>query len=435
MEYSALDKSLKRELVDASRREGETLNLLNFGCFNENAHTSILAALLRHREGMFVRSFLSVILDKPENEIPNEEFEIREQKAIPDGRIPDLVICSNSLFVVVENKVCGAGDGDGQLDDYWNQAVSECERRAAQGNECKPYLVYLTLAGGTPAGWRFGTSDKEDILSGQKDGQRSCSYRDQILDWLCHRVLPECHHRERQLISSLEAYVGYLKTKCGSYPNGPLVESLKGILVRHDRSLKDIAKMYAFVAGQRWKLILDQTNDVAVVREHDALLAAFEAVRQEMLNANVFLDPWEAAYHMKWLLRNNPTLRYRNRGRFDMGAFGRVTQFTYHGDRYVQCATTGLSPDVRIHIHFKSNERPEGPYVFDEILRHGVSEKSLVDAGLVHKGNAFWEKEEPKNGTKGDCTSEDLVTFARRVVAFIRKLEALAPCLRRSVNG
>lgn len=430
-----LNESLKKELVDAFRREGETLNVLGFGCFNENAHTSILAALLRHRDGMFVRSFLSVVLDKPEKDIPDEEFEIRKQKAITSERVPDLVICSKSLFVVVENKVCGAAVGDGQLNDYWNYAVSEAERLRNQGNECKPYLVYLTLAGGTPANWSFASSKNEDILSGERDGQRSCSYREQILDWISHRVLPECRLRERQLISSLEAYVDYLKAKCGCFPNKALSECLKGFIVRHDQSLKDAARMYEFVAAQRWNLILNTPNDIKAAREHDVLLAAFETVRQEMLSANVFLDPWEAAYSMKWLLKNNPTTHYRNRGRFDMGAFGRVTQFTYCKGRYVQCATTGLSPDVRIHIHFKSNERPEGPYVFDEILRHGVSEKSLVDAGLVHEDNAFWEKEEPKNGTKGDCTSEDLVTFARRVVAFIRKLELLAPCLRGPHNG
>lgn len=402
-----------KDLVKVVRESTESINALDYGRYDENAHTEFLAAILRHRKGLFVRSFLAELLDVAEEEIPSEKYSVSTQVTIKTGRRPDLVIESDSLYVVIENKVCCAGDGGEQLHDYWIQAQDKTRSTAR-----KPYLVYLTLAGGTPAVWSIDEEERREI--GEAGFYHERSYKHNVIEWLEQRVLPNCLNSETCLVASLKVYLEYLVRKTGGFARRELAEMLKRVLVKHEgESERD---MYAYVVGQQSVPLPDTTE-----RDDAELLAeALETIRQDLVNDDVFLDQSETAYNLKWILKNNPTLRYKNMGHFDVGAFSSVGQFTYCGAKYVQCVTSGRHPDVRIHIPCSREGIAAGLYVFsDEILQYGgAAVRGALEAnGFVDEQNIF--------RLKPTIVPKDLIELARSVEAAIRRIESAVPQLAK----
>jgi len=252
-----------KELVKVVRESTESINALDYGRYDENAHTEFLATILRHRNGLFVKSFLAEVLD------------------------------------VAEDEIC----------------------------------------------------------------------RHNIIDWLEQRVLPYCLNSETSLVASLKVYVEYLMRKTGGYAKRELAEMLKD---------------------------------------------------------DIFLDQSETAYNLKRVLKNNPTLRYMNMGHFDIGAFSSVGQFTYCGSKYVQCATIGKHPDVRMHIPCSLEGISTGLYIFSkEILQYGgaVVQGALESFGFVEERNIF--------RLKPTRVPKDLIELARSVEAAIRRIEAAVPQLAK----
>ena len=94
------------------------------------------------------------------------------------------------------------------------------------------------------------------------------------------------------------------------------------------------------------------------------------------------------------ILKNNPTVEYKNRGSFNVGAFASVSQFTYDGKKFVGLATNGsqCGMKVQIHINCEPEGFKDGPYVFPEILKLGVTEAELLANGFrpsTKWGNKF----------------------------------------------
>jgi len=398
-----------KELIRVIRASNDDINAFDYGRYDENSHTEFLAAILRHRKGCFVASFLSEMLDLPEDAIPSEHYSVSTQVTIKTGRRPDLVIESDSLYVVIENKVCCAGDGGEQLHDYWIHAQNKTRTTAK-----KPYLIYLTLAGGTPAVWSIDDAERQQIA---KDGYyHERSYKHNIIGWLERRVLPMCFNSEISLIASLKVYLEYLVRKTGGFARKNLADSLKLVLQKNEGvTEKD---MYARVVEYQNA----SHSDVVEQDDVESLAEALETIRQDLVNDDVFLDQSETAYNLKWVLKNNPTLRYKNMGHFDIGVFSSVGQFTYCGSKYVQCATTGRHPDVRIHIPCSQDGIKSGPYILSEILEYGdAARRELETSGFVYEANAFRYKPvtPPKN----------LIELARSVEVVVRKIETAVPQL------
>ena len=405
------------KFADLYDRAEHRVNVLDFAPMSENAHTSFLKAVLSHKRCdklVFVNSFLKRVFD--DVYFQDTSFEIKEQSKIENGRILDLCIESNSYYIVLENKVCLAKDGDRQMQDYWEH----CERVAKEKRK-EPRLVYLTLAGGAPATWSIGEKEVEELRKGKHYFE--CSYRDEILTWFIEDVLPYCLQSETSLFHSVSIYVDAINRKAGGVSNGRLAENAKRALESNgwieDVLSKDgYAKICAISTfEQKCENATDSQNKV------DKAHAVAMILQNWCLARRIYLDPWQTAYNLKWLLKNNPTIEYKNRGRFDVGSFTSIGQFTYCGCRYVQLATC---EGLRIHIncHGFDGGMKEGPYVLSEISQLEIPSKDFEDAGFVKKGDAYYfpmQKFDPKKTALEDV--------ARHIEKMIRTLERLAPKL------
>ena len=398
-------------------RAEHRVNVLDFAPMSENAHTSFLKAVLCHKrfdKHVFVNSFLKRVFN--DAYFQDTSFEIKEQGKIENGRIPDLCIESKSNYIVLENKVCLAEDGDRQMQDYWEH----CDKVAKEKGK-EPRLVYLTLAGGAPAEWSMGEDKVKELREGKHYFE--CSYRDEILTWFTEDVLPYCLQSETCLFHSVSIYVDAIIRKAGGVGDEQLaknaIKELKSIGWVEDVLSKDgYAKICAISAFEQ-----KCENASGGQNKIDKAHAVATTLQNWCLACCIYLDPWWTAYNLKWLLKNNPTIEYKNRGRFDVGSFTSIGQFTCRGCRYVELATCD---GLRIHIncHGFDGGMEEGPYVLPEISKLGIASNDFDGAGFIKKGDLYYfpmQKFDPKKTALEDV--------ARHIEKMIRTLERLAPKL------
>ena len=432
------EEEIIKKFSDLYDRAEHRVNVLDFAPMNENAHTSFLGTILRHEhcgKQIFIKSFLKRIFDCSNDGIDfvDEKFDVKEQVTINNGRVLDLCLESKSQYIVLENKVCLASDGDRQMLDYWKH----CELMAKKSHK-KPRLIYLTLAGGAPADWSLDEKEHQVLVDNQCYFE--ASYRDEVLAWLKEDVLPNCLYSEACLVHSISLYVDRMARKVG----GDVDECLAS----------QAAKFLSHVGVLKGRIPDDSNNEnfdvvcklceklekKADKRSEDRVKfqKAFEVattLKHWFLSKCVYLDPGWTAYNLKWILKNNPTLEYKNRGRFNVGAFVSIGQFTYYGDKFVQLAT---KEGFRIHINchcFKSkcleddaDGIKQGPYVFPEIFDLGISRKDLESQGFI--ASPVWGDKYHFPMPDFDPKKTGLEEVARHIEKMIRVLEKLTPKLR-----
>lgn len=180
----------------------------------ENAHSRILRLLLQYSGGrkypIYVR-FLTLI-EKHCSIIPRDFKCVDPYFANEEDRI-DLLITDgtddNKFAVIIENKVCGAGDQDKQIERYIEQTKNKVPLEQI-------IVVYLTLDGNKEVTDKSLTENAKKYL-GVNDVSRGryvpLNYRDHIIPWI-EEIIPEMQVKEDLLISALRQYLDYLKGSC-----------------------------------------------------------------------------------------------------------------------------------------------------------------------------------------------------------------------------
>ena len=177
-------------------------NVLEEVRVNENAHTRLLMRLLEYEEAR--THFFEYLKPKCKGfnppDISNPEITVEKYRI--DGLIQD-----RNYAVIIENKVCGAVDQEGQLGRYINLCVGDLKYEKEQ-----IYILYLVDRPGKEPSEQTWDGNKEEF----SDRIRILSYKDDIIPWLegLHNTLDiETDDREKTelLRSGITQYLEYLK--------------------------------------------------------------------------------------------------------------------------------------------------------------------------------------------------------------------------------
>ena len=410
--FAGFSKELLEEIVKVQNKAEKRINVLDYALMNEDGHTYFLQKILQHeRDGkqVFIKSFLTRML---EEDYVDETFTISSQVAIVSGdekRRLDLLIESPSKYIIIENKVKLAVDGDRQMEAYWQYANEYAGDRAR--------LVYLTLAGGAPAKWSLNEHDLEKLLETGRYCEKN--YRTDIVEWLKEDVLPNCLVSESYLSQSIRLYIDSISRLSGTYDKSDMAERVYDVLKRYGVSGFDkVQEMYQALNSELGGLKTYDENWVLLKEAVDLI----GVVRTWLVRQCIYDSHWDTAYNLKWLLRNNPTLEYRAFGKFEVAPFSSITQFKYCGDNYVQLATTRydcIGTNLRIHLCCSEDGIKRGPCVFAEIEKF-VPAETMTSNGFVKDDVRYhlpmlWF-----------TTRTGLAEVARFVEAMVKKLCMLA---------
>lgn len=201
------------DLVEKYRKEREKklgqlpfrYNVLEEVRVNENAHTRLLMRLLqydparkdffKYLEGKgFASLFASLTMSKPK--ITVEKY-----------RIDGLIQKEGEYAVIVENKVCGAVDQEGQLGRY----IQQCRRLEYTDDQI--YILYLVdRAGKEPSEQTW--EDYEDYKEKFENRTFVLSYTEDIIPWMqkfLDALESNKQEKEKLLRSGVAQYLDYLK--------------------------------------------------------------------------------------------------------------------------------------------------------------------------------------------------------------------------------
>lgn len=179
---------------------------------NENAHSRILRMLLQYSGGHewpIYRSFLELVNNRSSSfclQCDNPIF-LNEKDRI-DLLINDC-ISENKYAIIVENKVCNAGDQDEQIERY----IQKQEKAGVKTKNI--VVVYLTSDGIKKISSNSLTDTAKEKLEYKSEKEKGrfveLNYKDDILHWIEKNVLPNIAIKEDLLISSIKLYIDYLK--------------------------------------------------------------------------------------------------------------------------------------------------------------------------------------------------------------------------------
>ncbi len=184
------------------------INLIDELHADENAHSRILAKLLRYKENdtyPFLERFLIDLCD-----FDLKIVKPKIEKVDSCGRI-DIPIFDKKYVVVIENKVTDKAidqntDRGGQLARYI-ETIHENYSRPLK----EIFVVYTPRTSREPQSqcWvgKNGHSYKDEFSS------RYCSlsYREKIYPWLKNEILPSISNKDLYLRSAIEQYIDYLE--------------------------------------------------------------------------------------------------------------------------------------------------------------------------------------------------------------------------------
>lgn len=184
------------------------INLIDELHADENAHSRILAKLLRYKENgkyLFLESFLTNLCGFQLN-IENPKVE----KVDSCGRI-DIPIFDKEYVVVIENKVTDKAidqntDKGGQLARYI-ETIRENYKRPLESI----YVVYTPRYTREPAD-ECWINDKDYSYQDEFESRYcSISYQDKIYPWLKEEILSSISDNDLYLRSAITQYIDYLE--------------------------------------------------------------------------------------------------------------------------------------------------------------------------------------------------------------------------------
>lgn len=204
---------LSKLLTDELGKRPYGANIIDKLHAGENAHSRILKMLLQYNGGgkypIYVK-FLSLI-KKNCLKTPSDFVCVNPYFANEDGRI-DLLIKdgkNDKFAIIIENKVCGAGDQDKQLERYIEYIKNGVSLE-------RIIVIYLTLDGQKQVSSTSLTKTAKEYLGVKQDDKGryvELNYREHIIPWI-EEIIPEMQVKEELLISALRQYLDYLKGIC-----------------------------------------------------------------------------------------------------------------------------------------------------------------------------------------------------------------------------
>lgn len=177
---------------------------------NENANSRILRGLLQYsRNGQYpiLQSFIEHLRTKADCPI---DINIRNPVLTneQDNRIDLLIKENKSYAIIVENKIWGAPDQEGQVERYIDYVIDLGIPKSGI------FVVYLTLDGNKKVTdvSLTGKAKKHLGCSNKRNGRFICmNYKNDIMPWLDTLVDLEETRKEPLLSSSITLYIDFLK--------------------------------------------------------------------------------------------------------------------------------------------------------------------------------------------------------------------------------
>ena len=223
------------DLVEKYRKEREQklgelpfrYNVLEEVRVNENAHTRLLMRLLQYepaRTDFFKylegKGFASLKMSKPK--ITAEKYRI-------DGLIQE----EGKYAIIIENKVCGAVDQEGQLGRYINLCVGDLGYEKEQ-----IYILYLVDRPGKEPSEQTWEDYEEEF----ENRTFVLSYTEDIIPWMqkfLDALESNKQEKEKLLLSGVTQYLDYLKMTFMNSHHIDMEECLKEYIaekVSHDKA-------------------------------------------------------------------------------------------------------------------------------------------------------------------------------------------------------
>ena len=359
-------KILREEYQKLNKKLDDNINFLSFLSINENKHTEFLARILVYKISkiqIFLKSFLSCIF--PDLKI-NDDWEIYTQ-----NNYIDCLIKGKKYAIIIENKVCGAGDQNEQIQRY----VKSLQDDGYAFENI--FVIYLTLFGGSPDKISLPDDDNEnknDIkITKQSLGKRyaEINYKNEIMNWLENDVLPQCPYREQSLIHSLSLYINYLQTMIGLNMRQQTIAQ---------KLLKILKEKYGLEEYEKIRSIANECEDSKIQEILNIVLRQIE-------KENIYCNDSNVAYHLKWLLKNNPTPEYKLLWqKEDYKPFNSIGYFTYGGVKHIQLAADIKDKHFRIHLKCDIEGIKHGAYVLadnEDDIKQIWNINYLVQKGFV----------------------------------------------------
>ena len=173
---------------------------------DENAHTRILAQLLKYREDgkyTIMKSFLKLL---PEFDVDSFNID-KSQVFFNRENIDGLIEKEGEYAVIIENKSHWAVDQDKQIERYVD---TEINHGIPQENI---WVIYLTRDGQKKVE-KYSLTQKTKKILGSRFVE--LDYRNHILPWLKDSILPNCRMKEEWLASAIKQYVDHLEGLFGT---------------------------------------------------------------------------------------------------------------------------------------------------------------------------------------------------------------------------
>ena len=197
------------ELLSNSQEDGSC------GEISENENTRILLAILKTGSDeltvldSFLKEFgINVDISNPKTSKPGIKFNKRYDDKEGSNFIDGLIYKRGEYAIIIENKLCGAGDQPKQIERYI-KALKEQERVELD----KIWVVYLTKDGtlhsGRPTEESYRNNRQNALFI---DNRLICiNYHDDILPWLKEEVLPMIKYTESSMAWGTDCYIDYLE--------------------------------------------------------------------------------------------------------------------------------------------------------------------------------------------------------------------------------
>ena len=194
------------------------INIIDLLHCNENAHSRILAELLKYDNGKFRKSFLEIVGINEDISGATIELEYPANIKNKAGRIDILIYKKNKYAIIIENKGNGAEEQDEQISRYVLYLKDDDKEKYAKESI---YCLYLTQEGGVPSEnslhddeAKILNFDRNKNIYDQKESRlKPINYKYDILNWLRKEVLPNIIYKDKNLIDGVSHYIDYLETK------------------------------------------------------------------------------------------------------------------------------------------------------------------------------------------------------------------------------
>jgi len=207
-EFLCFVEKYKKQYFVKAEKLPYHINLLDEIRVDENAHSRILARLLKrktpHEKHEILESFVRYIKEKAKGKsVSFENIQINNPVTTTEKRRIDLWIRDNDYAIIIENKIHWAPDTNEQLSQYIKKTMKE------NFKEEQIYVIYLSSTYDKKPNDQTWGNYKEEF----KDRFLHLSFREDILTWLTDSVLPNVRVKDKSLFSALQQYTEHLKEK------------------------------------------------------------------------------------------------------------------------------------------------------------------------------------------------------------------------------